>query len=341
MKLILIACSLLLASPAAAQIFPKTDTDRVAEDIEKAKRGAGTPETPKDPPDGVKPPVKAIDGPAALARFKELRESLRKAQAAEQKESGKTIKLLDDAVADYMEAQVALKLGCYEDAARLFKKITPVSDDKLKELTGEVRQIAVALQNGRHFYFRLVAEVMEHYKYCETDEEFDKIWGRAEKTGQTIIRALQQAITSKQVDAQGGVIQLRRIENWVDEEKNHWLSLRAAEKELRDNPTEMLSWQRFLEQVGTAQREDRTPNFLDSRAALTVIKEFWSADTAVRRGHIDNAIALNYTSVLQFERGLEALTPHDGLDAEGKRYVEDQKRKLQEMQNAVMRELKK
>lgn len=335
---------LLAAAPASAQIFPKADKDKIAEDIERAKREgsnpAPTPDQPKDPGE-VKPAVKTVDGAAALARFKELREAYDKQKGAELKEAGRTISLVNPALAAFLTAHTALKLGDYKEAAKLFKKLDIPTDEEVKSARAEGRDALIGLQNGRQYFYRLVAEVMQHFTATANDADYEKAWTRAHKAGEAVITDLERAIANRRFEETLGNIQKRRLDNWLKEEKNHWDRLRAAEKRLSEAPDELGSWQAFIDLVGSQGRDEVTPHYLDARAALNVIKEFWVQDSAVRRGFVDAALGGNFTAVWQFDRGLAAMVPHDGLDSDGKRYLEEQRRKVQDIQTALLRVLGK
>lgn len=336
--------AMLLAAPLSAQVFPKAEKDNVGDDIERAKKSERpvTPETPKDPPkESPKDPPKAIDGQAALKRFAEVRDGLRKSLNSEQKESAKTLDQFVPLCADYFGAQALLKAGQYKEASKAFKKLNIPSDDDVKSLRGEAAERAKELQSGRHFYYRMIAEVLAAYSYTENDAEFDRMWGRAERQGQAVVKELQTAISRKQVDETRGGITLRRLENWLKDEQGKWQELRAAEKALNDNPGELANWSRLLNMVSARDREDVTPDLTSARAILAVIKEFWAHDQAVKRGIVDVGLAWGYTALFQFERSLAALENLEHLNDEGKRHVEDQKRRIQEAQNAALREYKK
>lgn len=335
---------LLAAAPAPAQIFPKADKDKIAEDIERAKREGSTPTpTPDQPkePGEVKPTVKAVDGAAALSRFKELREAYDKQKGSELKESGKTISQVNPALVAFLTAHTALKLGDYKEASKLFKKLDIPTDEEVKSARAEGRDALIGLQNGRQYFYRMVAEVMQHFTASPNDSDYDKAWSRAHKAGEAVIADLERAIASRRFEETLGNIQKRRLENWLKEEKNQWDRLRAAERRLSEAPHELGSWQAFIDLVGSQGRDDVTPQYLDARAALTVIKEFWAHDSAVKRGFVDAALGGNFTAVWQFERGLAAMAPHDGLEADGQRYLEEQRRKVQDIQNALLRVLGK
>lgn len=339
MKPFVFLLAVFVAAPLCAQVFPKTDKDKVSEDIERARKNGEQPDTP--PKDSPKDPPKAVDGAAALARFQTLREGMRKQESSESRESAKVLDQYHDAVSGYLAAHAALKAGFYKEASRAFKKCAVPSDEELKGYKGEVRARVVELQAGRHFYYRMIADVLSYYAYSENDGEFDRTWTRAEKHGQTVVKELQQAILRKQIDETMGGITLRRLENWLKEERGHWGSLRDAEKALNENPGEITHWTRYLNVVSARERDDATPDFISARAALTVIKEYWPQDSLVRRGNIDAGLAWVFTALYQFERANAALDGATQLSEEGVRYVEDQRRRIQEVQNAANREYKK
>lgn len=344
MRPVAIVLALMLGAPIGAQVFPKAEKDNIAEEIERAKKGekASTPETPKDPPkDTPKDPPRTIDGQAALKRFAEVRDNLRKALNSEQRETAKVLDQFVPLCADYFGAQALLKGGQYKEASKAFKKLSIPGDDEVKNLRGEAAERAKELQSGRHYYYRMIADVLALYTYTENDSEFERMWTRAERQGQAVVKDLQQAISRKQVDETRGGITLRRLENWLKDEQAKWQELRTAEKALNDNPAELGNWSRMLNLVSARDREDISPDLATARAILTVIKEYWALDTAVKRGVVDVGLAWAHTSLFQFERALAALDGLDYLSDEGKRHVEDQKRRIQEAQNAALREYKK
>lgn len=340
MRLLPLILAALVSTPVCAQVFPKTDSDKVGEAIERAKKGE-QPVKPDEPP--VKPdePPKAVDGAAALKKFTDLRETLHKQENAESRESAKVLDQYQDAVAPYLSALASLKAGYYKEAAKAFKKLAPFSDDEMKGFKGEVRERALELQAGRHYYYRMIAEVLAKYEYKADDGDFDRMWNSAEKAGQTVMKELQQAIARKQIDETRGGITLRRLENWLNDEKGQWAKLRSAEKGIIDRPGELSSWTNYLSMISAREREDMTPDMLSARAVLLMLKEFWAADNLVKRGNVDVGLAWVYTAMYQFERASAALEPHDGLDEQGKRFVDDQKKRILEAQNAANREYKK
>ncbi len=340
MRLLPFILAALLAAPMCSQIFPKTDSDKVSEAIERAKKG-DQPVKPDDTP--VKPdlPPKTVDGAAALKKFGELREALHKQENAESRESSKVLDQYQEAVAPYLTAHAALKGGYYKEAAKAFKKLSPFSDDEMKGFKGEVRERALELQAGRHYYYRMIAEVLAFYSYTDNDSEFERMWTRAEKAGQNVMKELQQAIARKQIDETRGGITLRRLENWLNDEQGQWAKLRNAEKAVNERPGELSSWTNYLSMISAREREDMTPDMLSARAVLLMIKEFWAADNLVKRGNVDVGLAWVYTAMYQFERASAALEPHDGLDEQGRKFLDDQKKRILEAQNAANREYKK
>jgi hypothetical protein len=180
---------------------------------------------------------------------------------------------------------------------------------------------------------------MAAYSYTDNDSEYERMWTRAEKQGQNVGKELKGAIDRKQIDETLGGFTLRRIEAWLGEEKTYWNRLRAAEKALNEKPDDLATWQTYLSCVSA--RDDQTPDFLSARAVLLMLKEFWTADKVVKGGNVDAGLAWLYTAGCQFERANAALEPNDNLSEGGKKYLEDQKKRIVESQNTVLRELKK
>lgn len=342
MRLLVLLLAFCVAAPICAQVFPKTDKDKVSEEIERARKSGEQPDKPDTPPkDPPKDPPKAIDGAAVLARFNTLRDGLRKQESSESRESAKVLDLYQDSVAGYLSAQASLKAGFYKEASRAFKKLSAPSDDELKAYKGEVRERAVELQAGRHYYYRMIADVLSHYSYSDNDGDFERAWTRAEKQGQAVVKDLQQAILRKQIDETMGGITLRRLENWLKEERQYWGNLREAEGAITSNPGDIANWTRYVSLVSAREREDTTQDLTSARAALTVIKEFWPQDSLVRRGNIDAGLAWVYTALYQFERANAVLEGVGSLSEEGTRFIEDQKRRIKDVQTSADREYKK
>lgn len=343
MRPVALLLALLLAAPLCAQVFPKVDKDKVAEDIDRAKKGdQPTPETPKDPlKDPPKDPPKAVDGQAALKRFTELRDALRKQENSESRESAKVLDQYQPICREYFAAHALLKGGYYKEASRAFKKLGIPTDDETKELRGEALARAKELQSGRHYYYRMIADVMAKYEFKTDDGDYERMWTGAEKAGQAVVKDLQGAISRKQIDETTGGITVRRLENWLKEEHAKWDELRNAEKALNENPGDISNWTRLLTAVSAREREDATPDYATARPILTVLKEFWAHDSMVRRGNIDVGLAFIHTALFQFERANAALENTSELSDESRRLVEDQKRRVQEIQNAANREYKK
>ncbi|MCF6228597.1 MAG: hypothetical protein L3J82_08080, partial [Planctomycetes bacterium] len=150
-----------MCATLTAQSFPHLEKKKVKSAVGAAasSKGADTG------PEVIKPDD--VDGVEVLAKYEELLAAYLKDKKGQEAMFEVNTKGVVDALRDYLEGQALLRLGFYKDAKKKFDDVghTVKDYDELKNSTQRI--VADEILNGRAYYFKIVATVMEHYEYFE------------------------------------------------------------------------------------------------------------------------------------------------------------------------------
>lgn len=303
--------ALLLAVPAAAQVFPRIEREVVQ------KRVAGAPpEKDPDAPTGDTPPEPEVDGQAVLKRYNELLGGYVAGKKEQLRAATRWTDQAHESVRKYLEGTTQLRLGFYEDAAKTFDSLgyTVKKEGEIK--TQELRNIVADIKSGKAYYYRMIASVMQDYRNFKDESDLENAWNKAKKEGDKIQKELQTAVDRKKVDEVGGPLVYRAMTAWMVTGKNYWIALWRAEVNANEKPHNMNSWIAIINATGSrdggnSNGEEQAPNCLKRRAAALVLKEFWPASPYVRGGWADIAAATSHLSAFQCDDFSVYLEPRD------------------------------
>lgn len=290
-----ILLAVFLAASAHAQIFPRIEKDDVK------RRIASGAAQPDDEPTETKVEEKAadVDGAAALRRYNELLNGFLKDEKNERKAMTEHTDEFFTGVRDYYEGIFLLRMGYYKDAERKLKDVGISVRNEKDIATPELLRAVEEIKAGKAYYYRMIAVVMQKYAKFRTELEAEAAWADAAKEGMKVRHELSNLVDRGKVtdDDYTG-----EMTGWLLTGKVEWLKLYKAESNLQEHPENLNTWFFLVGATGIRQEDklEYTTNFFKQRAALMVIKEFWSESAWVKGAVVDATLGYNRLQVGQF-----------------------------------------
>lgn len=317
-SLLVVIVGVLCATPVFAQVFPRIEKDGVQ------KRIAGVP-TEKEPENGGNDPTPdAVEGEAVLKRYNELLAGFVAGKKDQLKASTRWTDQAHESVRKYLEARAQLRLGFYEDAAKTYDSVGFAVKKEGEIKTQELRNLVKEIKDGKAFYFRMIAVVMQEYTNFKDEAELEAAWLRAMKEADKVRKELQTAVDRRKVDEVGGPLVIREMTGWQVAGKNYWRTLWTAERNVIEKPDNMNSWVALVNASGPRDMkgaEDQTPHFLKRRAAAMVIRQFWQTAPYVKGAFADISLASSHLGVYQCDDYGQYLQPQEYHSLAGKGLV--------------------
>lgn len=303
-----VAACLVLASPVAAQVFPRIEKDAVQ------KRIAGVPQEKEAETPGPEASPDAVDGEIVLRRYNELLNGYMAGKRDQMKSTTRWTDTVHESSRKYLEGRAQLRLGFYEDAAKTFDGIGHTVKKEGEIKTQELRNLAAEIKSGKAYYFRMIAVMMQEYRNFKDDAELEAAWTKASKEADKVRKELQTAIDRRRVDEVGGPLTIREMDGWKIAGKGYWRTLWTAERNVAEKADNMNSWVSLINATGPRDMrnsEDQTPHFLKRRAAAIVVRQFWPGAPYVKGGFADMAAAASHLGTFQCDDHTQYLQPQD------------------------------
>lgn len=291
-----------LGAPAFvhAQIFPQYDKAKIKRAIESNSKEAGNTVEKEDPdktPDTTPEKIER-DHKTVLERYDELMDEYESDKRKQFKWIEETTDQFHKNIRDYKKAEALLRLGYYSEASRMFDDVghTVRDSERTRKESNAIRKVVDEIESGKAFYWQMIAEVMNEYKYFDSDEDFEDAWKDANKKGRKVVSEFRSLLTKGKIEnIAAGRTMLFAMERWMNNEKTHWRSLYRAEKTFRKDATDSTA---IINLIAASEfnprKEAVTPNALRARALATIAVEFFKDNQYVRDGTCDLVIATSY-----------------------------------------------